>query len=235
MLHVQGWEIVIFTETPGSFAMDTVEKMDKYGVIVGKLFRDSCRSEGSLFELVTGGGRHVKDLSHLNRNLDRVIYIDDEADLSDQPANLLQIKAWDGDPDDSELDDLHPFFEDILRADLSAAKEKRAAPSLRKRLARYKTDDGVRVIDNFMREREERKKRSLAATSGLAGKRPKAKTQAAAAETVSAEGAATKKPGTGRSVWGWVRGSSADAEEKRKKQEEEWALAQEQEAKQRRR
>lgn len=67
-----------------------------------RLFRESTRYKG---------GTHFKDLSCLNRDLSRVIYVDWNPKVANlQPRNSFIIKRWTGDDDDHELVDLTAFL-----------------------------------------------------------------------------------------------------------------------------
>lgn len=58
------------------------------------------------------GGKHYRDLSVLNRDPSRIIYISGTAlESSLQPENCIEIKPWKGDVEDTTLLDLLPFLE----------------------------------------------------------------------------------------------------------------------------
>lgn len=69
-----------------------------------RLYRDS-----TCYDIDTG--KHVKDLSLLNRDLARTILIDHSQQLPQQVQ--LTIPEWEGDPNDSYLLDLIPFLETL--------------------------------------------------------------------------------------------------------------------------
>jgi import inner membrane translocase subunit TIM50 len=80
-----------------------IDKLDPYGHILYRLYREATRYEN---------GVYVKDLSHLNRDLSKVVAVDIKAEaLKEQPENLLMLKAWDGSGNDSTLLDIIPFLE----------------------------------------------------------------------------------------------------------------------------
>lgn len=78
-------------------------QMDPQGQYIHyRLFREATRYKN---------GKHIKDLSCLNRDLSRVILIDwDSGAASLQPRNALIIKRWQGDESDRELIDLAAFL-----------------------------------------------------------------------------------------------------------------------------
>ena len=67
-----------------------------------RLFRESTRYRN---------GKHIKDLSCLNRDLSRVILIDWNAHAASmQPRNAFIINRWRGEDSDRELIDLAAFL-----------------------------------------------------------------------------------------------------------------------------
>ncbi|PWN44359.1 NIF-domain-containing protein [Ceraceosorus guamensis] len=103
----QWYEIVIYTRQPFYIAAPVLEKLDPdRRFIAYTLFRESCRKAPS--------GNLVKDLSHLNRDLSKVVVLDfDPSSYELHPENGLSISKWDGDARDTELVDYVPFFEAI--------------------------------------------------------------------------------------------------------------------------
>lgn len=85
--------------------MPIIEKLDPYQYALYKLYRDGTRYED---------GKYIKDLSHLNRDLSKVIIMDSNPDaFSLQPENGIALKPWKGDPKDHGLLDYIPFLEAI--------------------------------------------------------------------------------------------------------------------------
>lgn len=86
--------------------MPIVEKLDPYGFSIAyKLYRESTRA---------GPDGPVKDLSYLNRPLDKVILLDAHPEhCTAQPENAIIIKPWKGQPGDKGLIEMIPFLESI--------------------------------------------------------------------------------------------------------------------------
>jgi len=106
----QYYEIILYSPSVDGVADPVVDSLDKHGCIMHRLYRDATYYKG---------GVHVKDLSKLNRNLGRMIAIDDDAKaLQLNPQNLIKVKPYD-DPSDREDDDLlqrlTPFLIEIAR------------------------------------------------------------------------------------------------------------------------
>lgn len=93
------FELVVFTAENGFTAAPIIEQLNKgEGRIFYSLFRDT-----TLYR----NGHHIKDLSRLNRPLEKVILVDhDPGAFSLQPDNALRIPKWDGNMDDTALIDL---------------------------------------------------------------------------------------------------------------------------------
>ncbi|KAG0222680.1 mitochondrial inner membrane protein required for protein import [Actinomortierella wolfii] len=101
----QHYEIVIFTTQTADMANRILEKLDPYQYAPYRLYRESTRYID---------GKHVKDLSHLNRDLSKVIIMDSNPDsYSLQPENAIEMKPWKGDPNDTELVAMIPFLETL--------------------------------------------------------------------------------------------------------------------------
>ncbi|KAF9968345.1 mitochondrial inner membrane protein required for protein import [Mortierella alpina] len=101
----QHYEIVIFTTQTADTALRILEKLDPYQYAPYRLFKESTRYID---------GKHVKDLSHLNRDLSKVIIMDSNPDAyALQPENAIAMKPWTGDPNDTELVAMIPFLETL--------------------------------------------------------------------------------------------------------------------------
>lgn len=102
----QFYEVVIFTTQHHYTALPVIEKLDPYNFfIMYKLFRESTRSTES---------GPVKDLSYLNRPLDRVLILDTHPEhVATNPENAIILKPWKGEPGDKGLIELIPFLESI--------------------------------------------------------------------------------------------------------------------------
>lgn len=89
------YELVIFTASCQPYADVVVDYIDPGRVIKHRLYREACTDFG---------GNFVKDLSRLNRNLERIIIIDNSptAYLL-QPYNAIAISSWFDEPMDNEL------------------------------------------------------------------------------------------------------------------------------------
>ncbi|CAH8594276.1 unnamed protein product [Dicrocoelium dendriticum] len=97
------YEVVAFTSESAMTGGPVLMQIDPTGQFIHyRLFREATRYRN---------GKHIKDLSCLNRDLSRVILIDWNPDAAKlQPRNALIIKRWRGDDSDRELIDLAAFL-----------------------------------------------------------------------------------------------------------------------------
>jgi len=74
-------------------------------MIQGRLGREST---------LLKNGQYIKDLSYLNRPLKDIIYVDfDDEKVAFHKENCIILPRWEGDPNDRELYDIMPFFENL--------------------------------------------------------------------------------------------------------------------------
>jgi len=96
------YEIVIFSSAPKHYVDQIVKEIDPNHCIQHVLYKESC---------ITIGGCLVKDLSKLNRELSRIIIIDDSSiSFMLQPYNAIQIPPWNGDDNDKEIRTILDFL-----------------------------------------------------------------------------------------------------------------------------
>lgn len=116
LAHIsQFYEIVLFTTTMSSYGQPIANSLQETGYVQHALFRESCKYTG---------GRFVKDLSYLNRDLRHVIIVDTNPDsYANQPKNAILIKNWSDDLDDTQLLELVPFLEAVFREDIHDVRE----------------------------------------------------------------------------------------------------------------
>ncbi|MEW5298217.1 MAG: hypothetical protein WDW36_001366 [Sanguina aurantia] len=99
----QYFEIVIFTDEPNSYADPVLNRLDVNHVIPYRLYRPETQYHK---------GKHVRDLSKLNRDLSQVLFISADPDSwAFQPENAIKLKPWIHDVNDTTLLDLIPFLQ----------------------------------------------------------------------------------------------------------------------------
>lgn len=153
----QYYEIVLYSPSIDAIADPVVTSLDKSGAIMHRLYRDAT---------YYSNGIHVKDLNRLNRNVKRMIVLDDDpAEVQFNPDNHIKIKPYTDPTDrtDNTLERITPFLVEIAREGYDDI------PTL---LAQYQgmdadeiADEQERRIDSFKHTREQRASRGL---SGLA-------------------------------------------------------------------
>ncbi|KAF2764428.1 HAD-like protein [Teratosphaeria nubilosa] len=104
----QYYELVLFTSVPLAMADPVIKKLDPYHFIMWPLGREATKYDA---------GEYVKDLSYLNRPLNKTLIIDTHAaHVKNQPENAIILPKWSGDPKDPHTKDLValiPFLEYI--------------------------------------------------------------------------------------------------------------------------
>lgn len=110
------YEIVLFSSGMMMNEQPIAAELDQYRCISHFLFRSATTFEGN---------QHIKDLSKLNRDLARVVVVDDEdVGLKYHPENLVKIKRFeDVHEPDTTLDDLLLFLEDLVVRDVPDVRE----------------------------------------------------------------------------------------------------------------
>jgi len=105
----QYYEIVLYSPSIDGIADPVVNELDKQGCIMHRIYRD-----GTYYH----NGVHVKDLSKLNRNINRMIVIDDDmAEVQFNPENVVRVKPYTdpNDRSDNTLARITPFLIEIAR------------------------------------------------------------------------------------------------------------------------
>jgi len=110
-----GYEIVLWASVGHQSEVEPdLNAFDPEGKVMHRLSVDHT----SLFKI-----RRVKDLSRLNRDLTRVIFIDSDPKFaSKQPENLIRIKPFFNEINDTELDRIAAFLENIQRFNVYDAR-----------------------------------------------------------------------------------------------------------------
>ncbi|KAL5700029.1 hypothetical protein ACHQM5_025532 [Ranunculus cassubicifolius] len=101
----QIYEVVIYTDQPSEYADPIVHRLNSAHqnvVIQYALSRQSTKYKD---------GKRYRDLSKLNRDPSRIIYVSGHQESTLQPENSVPVKAWKLEPDDKSLSDLLPFLE----------------------------------------------------------------------------------------------------------------------------
>ncbi|KAA8515044.1 hypothetical protein F0562_018169 [Nyssa sinensis] len=97
------FEIVVFTAGIEEYASLVLDRLDRKALISHRLYRDSCKEVG---------GKFVKDLSDLGRDLKSVVIVDDNPNCYTlQPENAIPIRPFTNDLSDGELRRLAEFFQ----------------------------------------------------------------------------------------------------------------------------
>eukprot|EP00835_Amoeboradix_gromovi_P006070 NODE_653_length_5514_cov_0.694552.p3 type:complete len:220 gc:universal NODE_653_length_5514_cov_0.694552:3016-2357(-) len=99
------YELVIFTASLSKYADPVVDFIDTLRLVNFRLYRQHCTYHKGIY---------VKDLSQLNRNLERVIIIDNSpASYCFHPENAVPVTSWFSDKADTELIVLSNLLKDM--------------------------------------------------------------------------------------------------------------------------
>lgn len=153
----QYYELVLFTSAPITMADPIIRKLDPYHFIMWPLGREATRYEG---------GEYVKDLTYLNRPLNKTLIIDTHAPhVRNQPENAIVLPKWSGDPKDPHTKDLValiPFLEYVASMGIDDVR-----PVL-KSFAGHAS-----IPEEFARRENEARKRFHASLEAEKAKRPR--------------------------------------------------------------
>eukprot|EP00897_Mesotaenium_endlicherianum_P004283 jgi/Mesen1/3883/ME000208S02889 len=106
------FEIVVFSDQLNITVDPILDRLDTKGCIRYRLYRDATQYTN---------GHYIRDLSKLNRDPARVMYITGDPESCVQGANMLHIPAWKLDAADTALLDHLPFLES-QRASLAVSR-----------------------------------------------------------------------------------------------------------------
>jgi len=158
----QYYEIVLYSPSHDGVADPVVNTLDKHGSIMHRLYRDSTHYIN---------GTHAKDLSKLNRNLNRIVAIDDDAlALQLQPRNLIRVKPYTDphDRSDATLARITPLLIEIAREGCQNVPA--LLDQFRGMDADEMAEEHEKRIKEVRRDRERRAQRGLGKLS-MGGKR----------------------------------------------------------------
>ncbi|KAJ0980130.1 hypothetical protein J5N97_008385 [Dioscorea zingiberensis] len=97
------YEIVVYSDQPNMYVDPVIERLDRKGCIRYRLSRAATKYQD---------GKHFRDLSKLNRDPSRILYVSGHAlETSLQHENCVPVKPWKLENDDTALLDLIPFLE----------------------------------------------------------------------------------------------------------------------------
>jgi len=141
------YEIVIFSPSMAGIAEEVITALDPENYVMHRLYRDATHYVK---------GTHVKDLSKLNRPLEKILIIDDDPECFQlQPENGICIRPYldATDKHDTALEDLKPFLEQLAIEHLN--KNIKSVPKV---LEAY----GTRAAEELVEEHKRRVQRKKA-------------------------------------------------------------------------
>ncbi|KAL8228906.1 hypothetical protein R6Q57_013806 [Mikania cordata] len=103
----QFYEIIVYSDQQAMYVDPIVDRLDGNHCIRYRLSRAATRYQD---------GKHYRDLSKLNRDPSRILYVSGNAlESCLQPENCVPIKPWKCEADDTALLDLIPFLDYVAR------------------------------------------------------------------------------------------------------------------------
>ncbi|KAL4569667.1 hypothetical protein LXL04_025309 [Taraxacum kok-saghyz] len=103
----QFYEIIVYSDQQPMYVDPIVDRLDGKHCIRYRLSRAATRYQD---------GKHYRDLSKLNRDPSRILYVSGNAlESCLQPENCVPLKPWKCEADDTALVDLIPFLEYVAR------------------------------------------------------------------------------------------------------------------------
>ena len=220
----QYYEIVLYSPSLDSIADPVVTSLDKSGFIMHRLYRDATYYTN---------GVHVKDLKRLNRNVKRMIVLDDDpAEVQFNPENLIKVKPYTDPTDryDNTLARITPFLIEIAREgydDVPAILQQYQGMD-----ADEIADEQERRINSFKQAREQRASRGL---GGLAKAARKSVDMEPDLEAVASDynpspqltskdlvGAPPPSPSSDKGIMGFLNRRQQEKEENERRKYEKW-------------
>lgn len=126
------YEIVIFTSENAMSANPILTAMDPNQLVIYHLYRDATKYIN---------GTHVKDLTNLNRSLNKVIFVDtDPQSVRFHRENSIILEKWTGDITDRTLWDLIPILHTIAVNEVD---------DVRPVLDYYKSNGEKKILETF--------------------------------------------------------------------------------------
>lgn len=221
----QYYEIVLYSPSIDGVADPVVTSLDKHGAIMHRLYRDATQYHK---------GVHVKNLDNLNRNVKRMIVIDDDPlEVQFHPQNLIRVKPYDDPSDrtDNTLERILPFLIEIAREGYSDI------PQL---LQQYQgmdadaiADEQDRRIQRLKFDRQQRASHGLGALARAAGNLPTPELPPSSDSSLyyqsgaqlTAKDIAGSAPPAARSddgLTGWMNRRAKEKEEHQMRKMEKW-------------
>lgn len=151
----QYYEIVLYSPSIDAVAEPVVNSLDKSGCIMHRLYRDATHYHN---------GIHVKDLDKLNRNVKRMVILDDDPEaVVFHPENLIRVKPYTDPTDrtDDTLARIAPLLIEIAREGYNDVPE--ILKQFRGMDADAIADEQERRIERLKKDRENRASRGLGA------------------------------------------------------------------------
>ena len=218
----QYYEIVIYSPSLQGIAEPVINSLDKQGCVMHRLYREATHYIN---------GVYCKDLNSLNRNINKIVYLDDDHNAAKlNPENLIRVKPYEDptDREDNTLERITPFLIEIAREEYSDV------PQL---LRQFNGMDADEIADELERRVDELKIQRLRKTErglgsfSMAGKRhlpppelaPERKNRNKTPAMLSSKDLVGQAPEVEQAgVAGWLKRRQKEQEEQQMRKMEKW-------------
>mmetsp|Transcript_38849 Transcript_38849/g.93921 ORF Transcript_38849/g.93921 Transcript_38849/m.93921 type:complete len:416 (-) Transcript_38849:43-1290(-) len=221
----QYYEIVLYSPSIDGVADPVVTNLDKNGCIMHRLYREATHYKN---------GIHVKDIRSLNRNINRIVVLDDDPEeVAFNPENLIKVKPYEDptDREDNTLERITPFLIEIARENYNDI------PGL---LRQYQgmdadeiADEQERRVNYFRQAREERLSHGIGGLAKMARRtvdmqpdlEPRSNSFTPAVQQLTSKdlvGAAPPSASQNSGIMGFLNRRQEEKEEQQKRKYEKW-------------
>ncbi|KAK9823312.1 hypothetical protein WJX72_001853 [[Myrmecia] bisecta] len=148
----QYYELVVYTNQLPTYADPILDRLDPNRLVQFRLYKDSTQYVD---------GKHVRDLSKLNRDLGRVLLVSAKPEAyALQPENAVKVRPWKLETEDTCLLDLIPFLEAVYRTNV---------PDVRAVVRSYEGQDIPTAFRERMQRVAEQQRQKVQKPKGLFG------------------------------------------------------------------
>lgn len=223
----QYYEVVLYSQSIDGVADPVVTSLDKNGCILHRLYKEACYYKKGIY---------MKDLSSLNRNMNKIILLDDQEEAAAlNPLNLIKVKPYNNpkDRDDNVLERITPFLIEIAKESYDNIPE--LLRGFQGMDSDGIADEMERRVDQLREHRVRSSERGLGAFSGIGRRempapemtptksrnRSSAGSQAPTAKDLVGDAPANSQS-IGKGVSGWMQRRQKEQQEEQMRKMEYW-------------
>eukprot|EP01025_Chloroclados_australasicus_P062979 TRINITY_DN82_c0_g1_i1.p1 TRINITY_DN82_c0_g1~~TRINITY_DN82_c0_g1_i1.p1 ORF type:complete len:401 (-),score=62.75 TRINITY_DN82_c0_g1_i1:433-1635(-) len=118
-LYKSGYEIVVYTDQLNTYADPLLNKLDKEMIYPDRYIGHRLYQSSTVLK----GGKRYRDLNRLGRDMTRVLYVTANSETTEQKENMILVKPWKMENNDTVLLDLIPFFEMVSQTNVKDLRD----------------------------------------------------------------------------------------------------------------